>query len=103
MIEYQERSGRFDHYNEMASSEFFQGGVLDIRKQVGSLAGFQPAGGTPRKELTYSADVYRDFFRQKDVYAVYENFYLMKQLRWNFLKDLKALTEDILVALEVLE
>ncbi len=81
LLDYQERSGRFDHYNEMASSEFFQGGVLDIRKQVGSLAGFQPAGGTPRKELTYTADVYREFFRQKDVYAVYENFYLMKQLR----------------------
>ena len=103
MIDYQERSRRFEFYNEMARSEFFQGGVLDIRKQVGSLAGFQPAGGTPRKELTYSADVYRDFFRQKDVYAVYENFYLMKQQRWTFLKDLKLITEEILVSLEALE
>jgi len=85
----------------MARHDYFYGGVLDLRKILGSIKELYEAGVSYKPEaFSLSDSEFRQLIAQKEVYAVLENHYELKRRLLQRLSLLKEITEKILVRLD---
>lgn len=100
---YETTTLRFQSFVEVGREEFFRGGPLELRKQLGSLGGFQNIEVPNSNAFVHSTDEYRNLFRQKEFYSIYENLYTIKENRREMLLELKDLNQKILDSLAALK
>ena len=103
LLEYVEKNHQFQTYVRLAYENYFLGEVPFLRHTVGSLPSIAPYLEVPKqKHFELSLSERKTWFKQKEIYACYENYLISKMGRQSELSRLHALNEQILTALEEL-
>ena len=107
LIEFVDTNARFQAVRQIALENYFLHGVFQMRQRAGSIAQYYSdrrfnLAPIPNSPVMNTKEA-MDFFRENDVYAIFENQHFLKVNRHNRLLDLAEKTEQILAALEALD
>ena len=104
LLEFNETNDYFQKTRDVSVEELLLHGTPRLRAKIGSLQRLNPESVSPDTELfPYSSSEFPTLMKQEEVYAHFENRYLLKYSRYSRLLDLKDITEQILTTLDALD